>query len=271
MSKIWYDLVISVMVVFLDIPLPWRPLLIIGFFLFLAVIVGNLLKHIMLSVAETGSKLLKYGVVGWVYPEYVLTRFYRSRATPLPTWYLGWSELGIAVVRFYDAVFGWVKDKSENLYFQKRWVAFVLLLLMGGWYGRPYLNGLPIVVYLDQGLAWYLKTEQSFIMQIANSSPSFPASNRVIPLTITPSPTRARPTVAAQATVIPSATPEPLITPTTINLYVVQQGDSLHKIADRFGISVDSIVEANAISYPSLTTDPTRISVGWQLVIPDTP
>ena len=44
--------------------------------------------------------------------------------------------------------------------------------------------------------------------------------------------------------------------------YTVQAGDTLYDIAQRFGVSVEEIMEANEI------TDPTALSVGQKLVIP---
>ena len=44
--------------------------------------------------------------------------------------------------------------------------------------------------------------------------------------------------------------------------YVVQAGDTLYSIAQRFGVTVDAIAQANGIA------DPTQISVGQVLVIP---
>jgi LysM repeat protein len=72
-------------------------------------------------------------------------------------------------------------------------------------------------------------------------------------------------TAAIETTV---ATTAPITTaPTTVPppqdvRYVVQQGDSLSAIADRFGVSVEEIANANAIE------DVHRISVGQELVIP---
>ncbi len=71
---------------------------------------------------------------------------------------------------------------------------------------------------------------------------------------------------------IPTATPpdplpEPLIVGETSPVpqgatYVVQAGDSPATIAERFGVAVEAIMEANGI------TDPTRLEVGQVLTIP---
>jgi len=45
--------------------------------------------------------------------------------------------------------------------------------------------------------------------------------------------------------------------------YVVRPGDTLSEIADGQGMDVEGLVDLNAHRYPSLTTDPGRIQVGW--------
>lgn len=48
----------------------------------------------------------------------------------------------------------------------------------------------------------------------------------------------------------------------------VQSGDSLSKLAQRAGVSVDALVQANASKYPSLATNRNAIQVGWSLQVP---
>lgn len=66
----------------------------------------------------------------------------------------------------------------------------------------------------------------------------------------------------------PTPVPTPVVTPTpapepTNRTYVVQSGDTLSTIAQRFGLTLGQIMTAN----PSIT-DPNRIRVGQVLVIP---
>lgn len=50
--------------------------------------------------------------------------------------------------------------------------------------------------------------------------------------------------------------------------HTVSHGDSLSKIAQRYGVSIQVIVSANKETYPSLVTNPDTIEVGWRLKIP---
>lgn len=60
----------------------------------------------------------------------------------------------------------------------------------------------------------------------------------------------------------PGETPEAQATPQPEAVYVVQAGDSLSGIAERFNVSLDAIMEANNI------TDPDSLREGQELVIP---
>jgi LysM repeat protein len=64
---------------------------------------------------------------------------------------------------------------------------------------------------------------------------------------------------SSSASVAPTPTPAP-----TPRIYVVAAGDTLSRIASRFGLSVDQILAAN----PQIR-NPNRIAVGDEIVIPN--
>ena len=63
------------------------------------------------------------------------------------------------------------------------------------------------------------------------------------------------------ATAIPSPTPVPAPTP---QVYVIKQGDTLSKIARRFGLTIDVLLAANT----ETIKDPNKIAIGDQIIIP---
>lgn len=64
-------------------------------------------------------------------------------------------------------------------------------------------------------------------------------------------------------TALPSLAPTPVPLPTP-QIYVVQPGDTLSKIAGRFGISLAELIAANAENLP----DPNKLQIGDQIIIP---
>ena len=84
--------------------------------------------------------------------------------------------------------------------------------------------------------------------------------------TATPRPTPAGPT-PTPSFVRPTPTPQP-----TFLVYTVASGDSLDRIAKRFGTSGRSIAYWNRATYPSLDPEsskyaPNSIRIGWMLVL----
>ncbi len=49
----------------------------------------------------------------------------------------------------------------------------------------------------------------------------------------------------------------------------VQSGDTLNRIAQRAGVSVQQLVDANRATYPQLATNPNALQVGWRLALPN--
>jgi LysM repeat protein len=64
----------------------------------------------------------------------------------------------------------------------------------------------------------------------------------------------------------PTALPSPTVLPPTatpgVQMYVVQDGDTLFGISRRFGVTPDAILQANNLS------DPNSLAVGQKLIIP---
>lgn len=85
-----------------------------------------------------------------------------------------------------------------------------------------------------------------------------------------PSPT-SLPQVAAQSSPPPFPLPSPSVSPPPLpapqqRVHVVEGGDTLNRIAQRYGVTVEAIMQANGF------TDRNRIlRIGERLVIPDTP
>jgi LysM repeat protein len=89
----------------------------------------------------------------------------------------------------------------------------------------------------------------------ATPSVSTPSSESPPTVTVAPSPTPA-------PTPVPTPPPTPQATPPPPQTYVVQAGDTLALIAQRFGATVDAIQAANGIE------DPNEIVIGQVLIIP---
>ncbi len=78
------------------------------------------------------------------------------------------------------------------------------------------------------------------------------------PASPSPSPSLASPSIAPSPTATPA--PTPLV-------YTVKAGDTLSKIAKQFGVSLDALIEANKATI----TNPDRINIGDQIIIPTPP
>ena len=79
--------------------------------------------------------------------------------------------------------------------------------------------------------------------------------------TDTPRPTATRRATFTPVPATPSDTPTPTVTPTPI-IYVIKKGDTLLVIARQYGVTVQAIQEVNGI------TDPRRLSIGQEIIIP---
>lgn len=100
-----------------------------------------------------------------------------------------------------------------------------------------------------------------FVLAACSSAPA--ATPTIAP---TPALPTARPTITPRPTptLAPATVPppsQPVVTPTPI-VYVVQAGDTLIPIANKFGISVADLIAANG------NLDATTLQIGQQLIIP---
>ncbi len=66
------------------------------------------------------------------------------------------------------------------------------------------------------------------------------------------------------ATQVPASTPPP--TGDGVATYIVVEGDTLSKIASKFSIPVQTLVDLNRERYPSLVTNPDHVEVDWVLI-----
>ncbi len=146
-----------------------------------------------------------------------------------------------------------------------RWLAWGAVVVAGigiiAWYARPSMGDITLAGYIDRGITrwyslegWVLTGEWAPLPTSMEDRPTKPFPSRTTPM----------PKATATRTPRPTRT----LTPAAYEIYVVQEGDSLSKIAKRFGVTVEDIVKANRTKYPSLVTDPASIEIGWELLIP---
>ena len=199
---------------------------------------------LVIGIVALGSyQVLRRLLSLFLLPEFWITSQLRRRGRrPLPGTYA------------FDDSIGWAIKAS-------RWLALGAMIVVGAgiiaWYARPSIRDTTLALYIDQGVAWWYSLEGwALTGEWASSAHSAPV--------IEPGATPPAPSSGI-------VTPRPTLTPTTApayTIYVVQPGDSLSKIAKRFGVSVEDLVATNKAKYPSLATDPASIKVGWKLLIP---
>ena len=69
----------------------------------------------------------------------------------------------------------------------------------------------------------------------------------------------------SSAAATPTAAPTPVPEPTQ-QIYLVQSGDTMSKIANRFGIPLQTLIDANKATIPN----PDRLDIGQEVIIPTT-
>ena len=109
-----------------------------------------------------------------------------------------------------------------------------------------------------------VRTAPTLVPLTATPTMPMPPTRTPVPATTTPMhpmPTSVLPTATLTPPTLTPAPPTPTGAPTPV-IYVVQAGDTLGAIAKEFGVTVEALQEANAIS------DPTRLQIDQELVIP---
>jgi len=229
MIRLFQDAIRAIWQILLLVPMPWRAALTIG----ATIVLGYQIVRRLLPLS--------------LLPEFWITsQLRRLGSRPLPGTYA------------FGEFIGWAIQAS-------RWLAWGGVMVAGigiiAWYARPSMDDTMLAGYVDQGITrWY-------------SLEGWVLTGKWVPLPMSmenlapkPAPSRTTPTPKATATRTPR--PTRTLTPAAYEIYVVQEGDYLSKIAKRFGVTVEDIVEANRKKYPSLVTDPGSIEIGWELLIP---
>ncbi len=118
--------------------------------------------------------------------------------------------------------------------------------------GLKYAVGWPAIMQANGLSNTYIYVGQQLV--IPNASAPATTESAVTPATT--------PTPALPSTTPPTPTQTQTPTPTVDRTYVVQRGDTLFRIATRYGLTVAEMAAANSIS------DPTLIYAGQVLTIP---
>ncbi len=125
-----------------------------------------------------------------------------------------------------------------------------------------------LMIWLDRHTLGRLFVLTSLSLTACTSTP--PTS---VPTNPAPSPAPSPPGALLQPAVSsasPLASPQPLVSPaapspspaTQPESYIVREGDTLSGIAERFGTTVEALLQANRL------TDPNQIESGRRLIIP---
>jgi LysM repeat protein len=107
--------------------------------------------------------------------------------------------------------------------------------------------------------------EATLLLSASPTATPSPAASPTTSLAPSPSPdptATAEPTASPVEIPSPTQTPVPSAAPTPVRRYVVQAGDTLGAIAQRFGVTVEALKAANGIADENLITE------GQVLVIP---
>jgi len=119
---------------------------------------------------------------------------------------------------------------------------------------------MPDTVRRPTAWVWFLLAVFWILVACGQVITRFTPTPVATPTTIVLATNTSRPT-ATPAPATPAPTFTPTITPTPI-IYIVQKGDVLGAIAQKFGVTIAALQDANGI------LDPRRLQVGQELIIP---
>jgi len=273
MLKPLQDTIRVIWEILLLVPMPWSAgLIILVAVILLRWLVWRSFPWLIEKLARFLSFLVESIASLFLLPEHLITKQLRqSGRQPLPgTYAFGDILQGIvSLVHTGTTKLGDVLAKQWHL--PKWWIVLIVATPIVLWYVRPLLGEITAANYIDRGVAWWYSLEgwaltgewvsPTHVAPVIRPGATSPAPSSS---TVTP-----RPTTTPRVRVTPSPRPTRTRTATpTYTTYTVQPGDSLSKIAKRFGVSVEDIVEANRKKYPSLVTDRANIEVGWELLVP---
>lgn len=278
MFKPLQDALRAIWEILLLVAMPWRAgLVILVAVLLLYWLVWRLFPWLLEKLFRLLLFLVEGTVSLFLLPEYLITKQLRQRGRrPLPGTYAFGDILQGIVSVFHGGATGLADFLKKRWRLSKRWVfLWVALIAVASillWYVRPFLDETVAATHIDRGVVWWYSLEGWVLTgEWASPAQAAPAiepgitSSATSGNTVTP-----RSATTPSADVTPTLRPTPLPTATpAYTVYVVQPGDSLSKIAKRFGVSVEDLVAANKAKYPSLITDPATIEVGWELLIPE--
>lgn len=261
MPRLLRDTIRAFWEILLLVPMPWRAGLVI---LVAMILLRWLVWRSFPWLIERLARLLLLLVEGiaslLLLPEYLITKQLRQGGRqPLPGTY----AIGDTLQRIVGLIHAGTTKLADIFEKQwrlpKRWIVLIVAIPILLWYVRPFLGEITAADYIDRGITWWYSLE------------GWVLTNEWVPLNRATSDDA----VIPRTTVVPRATATPTQrlrrTPTATSaykIYVVQKGDSLSKIAKRFGVTVEDLVEANRARYPSLVKDPATIEIGWELRIP---
>jgi hypothetical protein len=255
-------------------PMPWRAGLVI---LAAIIILYWLVLRLFPWLIEKPIRFLLFlseGVASLLLlPEYWTTSWLRrsGRQPLLGTYAFG--DMLQGILSLIHTGVTKLANISENQWHLKwHWIVVIAAIPISLWYVRPALSETTVGNFIDRGEAWWYSLEGwgltgKWEPSAQHARDVRPAATRTVPKPTATPKVRATPLSERTRTPMPKRTRTPTVKP-GYEAYIVKSGDSLSKIADKHGTTVEDIIEANKGKYPSLVANPASIEVDWELLIP---